>query len=147
MAPVVTVAQRTKELESVGFARRKAQGFGYYLEGEQIDKGPSTLGESLRMVPGLRIGYDAQNQTAQKTLIMSSRETKGCVTYFIDGVVSQKVGREIEDLVRPQDVEALEFYSSATVPGEFAVARKSKCSVLVLWTKHKIHTAARSASP
>ena len=142
---VVSVERRTKDLEAVGFLRRRARGFGVFLEGEQIDKAPESLGESLRMVPGLRIGYDAANQKQQKTVIMPSRDIGGCITYIVDGLVWQNAaGGDIEQFIRPAEIEALELYTTATVPGEFVVAGKGKCSVLVLWTKLKIRDAVRS---
>jgi hypothetical protein len=141
---VVSVERRVKDLDAVGFTRRRARGFGFFLEGEQIDKGPEALGEALRMIPGLRVGYDATNQKEQKTIIMSSRDNNGCLTYVVDGMVWQNTaGGDIEKFVRPSEIEALEMYSTATVPGEFMVAGKGKCSVLVIWTKLKIHDAAR----
>jgi hypothetical protein len=142
---VVSVERRTKDLEAVGFTRRRARGFGFFLEGEQIDKAPEALGESLRMVPGLHIGYDAANQKQQKTVIMPSRDIGGCINYVVDGLVWQNAaGGDIEQFIRPAEIEALEMYTTATVPGEFAVAGKGRCAVLVLWTKLKIHDAARS---
>jgi hypothetical protein len=139
---VVSAERRVKDLESVGFTRRRERGFGFYLEGEQIDRGPEALGEALRMIPGLRVGYDAKNQQEQKTMIMSSRDNNSCITYVVDGMVWQSTaGGDIEKFIRPSEIEALEMYSSANVPPEFIVAGKSKCSVLVLWTKLKIHNA------
>ena len=143
LAPVVTLSQRQRDMEETGFARRKARGLGFYLDGDQIDRGPPTLGESLRLVPGIRIGYDATNRTAQKTMIMTSRDPRGCLRYFVDGVYWQEMGGDIEKFVRPDDLEALEMYSPATVPGEFAAASRGKCSVLVLWTRHKIRRAVK----
>jgi hypothetical protein len=139
---VVTVSDRNSDLERTGFARRKAHGLGFFLEGEQIDHGPPSLGESLRMVPGLHIGYNAQNQRKQTTVTMSSRDpSRGCVRYILDGVYYQEIGGDIEKLVRPADVEALEMYNPSAVPGEFADAGRGKCSVLVLWTNHMIRPA------
>ena len=139
---VVTVSDRNADLERTGFARRKAHGLGFFLEGEQIDHGPPSLGESLRMVPGLHIGYNAQNQRKQTTVTMSSRDpSRGCVRYILDGVYYQELGGDIEKLVRPADVEALEMYNPSAVPGEFADAGRGKCSVLVLWTNHMIRPA------
>src|SRR6185312_5352512 len=62
LAPVITVARRTQDLESVGFLRRKARGIGVFRDGDELDKNPTDLGESLRMIPGLHIGYDANSQ-------------------------------------------------------------------------------------
>jgi hypothetical protein len=139
---VVTLSDRSADLERTGFARRKAHGLGFFLEGEQIDRGPPSLGESLRMVPGLHIGYNAQSQRQQKTVTMSSRDpSRGCVRYILDGVYYQEIGGDIEKLVRPADVEALEMYNPTSVPGEFADASRGKCSVLVLWTNHMIRPA------
>jgi hypothetical protein len=143
MPTVVTRSDRTTDLMSTGFARRKAQGVGFFLEGEQIDRGPPTLGEALRMVPGLRIGYDAQNQRQQKTLIMNSRDTRGCIRYVVDGVIFSEIGGDIEKFVRPSEIEALEMYNPASVPGEFAAASRGRCSVLVLWTNHMIRPAKK----
>jgi hypothetical protein len=142
---VVTRADRAADLAAVGFTRRKAQGLGFFLEGDQIDKGPPTLGESLRMIPGLRVGYDAQNQRAQKTIVMSSRDSRTCVRYVLDGVLFQEVGGDIEKLVRPSDIEALEMYNPSTVPGEFAAASRGRCSVLVVWTKQRVRSSGGPA--
>lgn len=142
--PVVTIAQRTKDLDAVGFTQRKQMGIGYFREGEQIDKGPTDLGESLRMIPGLHIAYDANSQTSQKTLIMSSRDANECVNIIIDGVVWQDAASSIEEYVRPNEIEALEMYNPATVPGEFVVPGNSSCAVLVIWTKRRIHPAAQA---
>jgi hypothetical protein len=144
LAPVVTVAQRTKDLDAVGFTRRRQLGIGTFREGDQIDKGPTDLGESLRMIPGLHIGTDANSQTSQKTLIMSSRDANECVNIIIDGMLWQDAASSIEEYVRPEEIEALEMYSSATAPGEFAVPGKSKCAVIVLWTKRRIHRAGNA---
>src|SRR5439155_19010384 len=117
LPPVVTRSDRNSDLERTGFARRKAQGLGFFLEGDQIDKGPPSLGESLRMIPGLHVGYDAQSQRQQKTITMSSRDpSRGCVRYILDGVYYQELGGDIEKVVRPSDVEALEMYNPASVP-------------------------------
>ncbi len=116
LAPVVTVAQRSKDLDAVGFTRRKAMGIGVFREGDEVDKGPTDVGESLRMIPGLHIGYDANSQTSQKTVIMSSRNANECVNIIIDGVVWRDSSSAIEEYVRPEEIEALEMYSSATVP-------------------------------
>lgn len=141
LGPVVTVApsRRQKDLEDVGFARRKQAGLGYFRDGDEIDRGPPSLGEAFRMIPGIRVGYDAQNQTAQKTLIMTSRDPKGCLRFVVDGVVWPDGGNRIEDFVRPDELEALEMYSWSTVPGEFAAAGRGRCSVLVLWTLRKVN--------
>jgi hypothetical protein len=147
LAPVVTVAQRTKDLDAVGFTRRKQLGIGVFREGDQIDKGPTDVGESLRMIPGLHIGTDANSQTSQKTLIMSSRDANECVNIILDGMLWQDAASAIEEYVRPEEIEALEMYSSATVPGEFAVPLKSKCAVIVLWTKRRIHRASNPDNP
>lgn len=144
LAPVVTVARRTQDLEAVGFTRRRERGIGVFREGDEIDKNPTDLGESLRMIPGLHIGYDANSQTSQKTVIMSSRDANECLNIIIDGVLWQDASSAIEEYVRPDEIEALEMYHSATVPGEFAVAGKSTCAVLVLWTKRRIHPAPAS---
>jgi len=137
--PVVSSSRREQDLDATGFRRRQQQGLGFFLEGDQIDRAPPVLGEALRMIPGIRVGYDAQNQRAQKTMIMSSRnESRGCIRYVVDGVYWQELGGDIERFIRPQELEAIEMYNSSTVPGEFAAASRGKCSVLVLWTKHKI---------
>ncbi len=93
------------------------------------------------MIPGLHIGYDANSQTSQKTVIMSSRDANECLNIIIDGVLWRDAASAIEEYVRPDEIEALEMYHSATVPAEFAIAGQSKCAVLVLWTKRRIHPA------
>ena len=51
--------------------------------------------------------------------------------------------RLLDRFIRPAEIEALEMYSGANVPGEFIVPGKGKCSVLAVWTKLKIHDATK----
>jgi hypothetical protein len=60
----------------------------------------------------------------------------GCVTWWVDG--NPWMGGGIEDFIRPDEVAAVEAYSSGFTPGEFRRAGQD-CETVVIWTKQKVH--------
>ena len=149
LATVVSVAARDKDLEKVGFTRRKHQGMGTYREGDEIMRHSAVLGDALAAVPGLHISHTA-TAFGTKNNITGANGMNACLTIVVDGIVWQDAdgSSSIEDFVRPDELEALEVYSAAAAPMEFAiVANKSTCQVLVLWTNRKIRGGGTRKPP
>ena len=45
---------------------------------------------------------------------------------------------DIDNMVFPQDIAAVEVYDGATVPAEFEVGRYRGCLTIVIWTRARI---------
>ena len=148
LAAVVSVAAREKDLERIGFTRRRRQGMGTYREGNEIDHNAAVLSDALAAIPGIHIAH-SNTGMGTKSMITGASGLNGCLTIVVDGVVWQDSdGSSIEDFVRPNELEAVELYSSTTAPLEFAIAStQSSCQVLVLWTRSKIRSRGTSAKP
>ena len=54
---------------------------------------------------------------------------------YIDGVYVPTYGMSLDDLVRPQDLEGIEIYSSASLPPSFVRQRAPSCGAILFWTR------------
>jgi len=144
---IVTVGQRDKDLERVGFIRRRNQGFGIYREAADLPK-TNRLGDALATLPGLIIGH-ANTGFGTKNVIQGSHGVGSCVTFVVDGILWKDPDEtnSIEDFVRPDEVEAIELYSATTAPLEFVTTIQSNCQVLVIWTNRKIGRGSQGKKP
>ncbi len=129
---VIITAAREQALARVGFSKRKTMGTGYYLTPEEISRRSAyDLPSLLAMAPMLRRVYDG----GRPALIGRPHGiSAGCVSYFVDG--SPWMGGGIEDFIRPDEIAAVEVYSSNFTPGQFMRGIDS-CETVVIWTKHK----------
>ena len=131
---VKITARRDVDLARVGFTDRKRMGTGYYLGPDQIERMAAyDLTSLLASAPMLRrISVNGRMQVAGR-----SRGTgPGCVTYYVDGV--EWFGGGVEDFIRPEEVGAIEAYSSNFTPPQFSKGI-TDCETVVIWTKQKIH--------
>ena len=73
-------------------------------------------------------------------MITDSRDASGgCVSYVIDGVPQQMPDpQDFNDFIHPDEVSAVEVYTSAEAPAQFQVGGNSSCLVIVIWTKTKV---------
>ncbi|MEO6443692.1 MAG: carboxypeptidase regulatory-like domain-containing protein [Gemmatimonadaceae bacterium] len=143
LSTVVVKADRDVGLERVGFTQRERSGGGYYITADDISKrGPNLLTDVFRTVPGLRV-TPAGNGTDY--VIESSRSaTGGCVRYFVDGAVFEAVfPGDVDRLVPPWEVAAIEVYNGISVPGQFQAAGNSSCAAVVIWTKTRVDKPGR----
>jgi hypothetical protein len=148
LATVVSTAQRDKDMERIGFTRRKRQSMGTFRDGDEIPRGFSLLSETLATLPGIRVGHTS-GPYGQRNVITGANGVGDCVTTFVDGVVWKDTdpnGNGIEDYIRPDELEAVELYSASTIPAEFMNAGQSRCKVLVLWTNHRVHRSTTKTS-
>jgi hypothetical protein len=129
-------AKRDKALFDVGFARRQKMGMGYYITGDRLNKNALRLTDALRTIPGVRI----VQAEGGESMIQSSRDPNGgCVNIFVDGSPwQQQTPGDIDQFVRPDELGAIEAYSSSTVPAEFMVAGQGSCETLVIWTQRRL---------
>jgi hypothetical protein len=116
-----------------GFEDRAKRGFGTFLTREDIDKRqPILLTDLFRSVPGLTVGFDGTNY-----IVQSSRSVgTGCqVQWWVDGSPFDNMAGDMDQMLRPDDIEAVEVYKSASeVPVQFQ-GRDASCGTVVVWTK------------
>jgi hypothetical protein len=104
------------------FAIRRRLGFGDFLtERDIILRAPRRLADLFTRLPGW--------VTSASGEIRSSRSLE-CTRWFLDGL---RVAGNIEDIVSPEDMLAIEAYrSGAQAPLPYNV---EECGVVLLWTK------------
>ena len=122
-----------------GFDDRAKRGLGYFLDRDEIEKRQSVLTTDLfRTIPGLTVGFDGNNYVVQ-----SSRGQGCAVQWYLDGAPYDNSQNDLDQTIRPDDIEAVEVYKSASeVPVQFQGTNGS-CGTILVWTKR---TAGRAKS-
>ena len=120
-------------LERVGFKQREKAGFGYFLTSDDITRrAGNVLTDVFRTIPGLRVvpsGMDYVVQSARSA-------TGGCVKYYVDGAVFEAIfPGDVDRLVPPWEIAAIEVYTGTSTPAQFQAPGSSSCAAIVIWTK------------
>jgi hypothetical protein len=113
-----------------GFYQRKQQRgtFGRFLEQEEIRRmGPRNPSDLFRNVPGISFAASPNGGNAIRI--------RGCQPMV--RVDEQRVpGAELDELVSPSDIAAIEFYSSASgIPAQYVERGNRLCGLILVWTK------------
>jgi hypothetical protein len=124
--PVVVTASRRLPHYMREFERRRAMGFGWFITREDIEeRNPLFASDLFRMIPGLSVVPGRHAGDAR--LLMRGR----CEPQlWIDGVPVD--GGSIDLFVHPDALEAVEVYSTASVPPRFG---GSSCGAVVVWSR------------
>lgn len=133
--PVAVTATKTAVAEQVGFDRRKKIGFGYFMDTKQIDERQATrVTDLFRSVPSLRVVPSGMDYVVE-----SARDAQGgCVRYVVDGSPYQSMfPGDVDRLIPPHDLAAVEVYTGSNTPAEFQGAGFSSCTTIVMWSKFK----------
>jgi len=133
---VVTEGTFGAALKKNGFADRKRMGLGRFLGPDDIARRqPQYFTSLFQTIPGFRV-----ENTATGTTIKSTRDAQGgCVTYWVDGVqFRENQGGELDNYLRPEQLMAIETYSSSTAPAEFQSVGQTSCAVVVVWTNRTV---------
>ncbi len=133
---VKVVGQLDGGLAKVGFTNRQEVGMGWFLPPEEIEKRhPIKTTDALRSAGGLRVVYGA-NGTSVESMHGPQGTSDGCLNIFLDHARISQVGPgDLDNTITPDDLGAVEFYSSTvTVPPEFSVTGRN-CPTLVIWSK------------
>lgn len=124
----VTAASPPTKLR--GFYERSQQKrtFGRFFNQDQIRRlNPRSASDLLRSVPGVRL---ASNQRGGNSI-----RIRGCQPMvWLD---DQRVpGTELDDLIVPSEIAALEVYaSSAGIPAQYLDRGNRLCGLILVWTK------------
>jgi hypothetical protein len=122
MARLAASRGRLKEF----YERKSRGGMGTFIEREEIERRhPHWMSDMLRTVPGVRV--------IPRRGGGNSVRIRGCVpTVWLDGLAVR--GAQLDEIVRPNDVAAVEVYrSSAGLPPQFA--SMNSCGAIVVWTR------------
>ncbi|HEX7122114.1 MAG TPA: carboxypeptidase regulatory-like domain-containing protein [Gemmatimonadaceae bacterium] len=144
LAPVVVEAEEDRGLERLGFTERKRALSGYFLDADEImARGPNLLTDVFRTVPSLRVVkdglYDYKVESARANLLGPN-----CVRFFIDRQPYQQIyPGDIDRIMPPSQVAAIEVYTGSAAPIEFQVAGSSACTTVVVWSKFATQQANR----
>lgn len=140
LQPMVVKAEREQGLDRVGFNRRMKAGMGQYLTTEQIEqRNPVYLSDLFRTMPGLRV-----NTTNGAPQVESTRGYGSCVNYYLDGSPWQSLyAGDLDQLVPPTEIAAVEVYNGSTTPAEFQQPGQSGCTAVVMWTRTRVNKRAQ----
>jgi hypothetical protein len=122
-----------------GFDDRAKRGLGTFLNRQDIENRQSILTTDLfRTIPGLTVGFDGSNYIVQSSRSLGN----GCqVQWYLDGSPFDNSSNDLDQMLRPDDIEAIEVYKSASeVPVQYQ-GRDASCGTILVWTKR---TAGRS---
>ena len=136
LARVTVEGKRDKGLRDVGFTTRSKAGIGEYLTEDQIaERQPTQMTDLFTQMRGIRVDY-----SSGYPMLEDSRDASGgCVSYVIDGNPTPMPDpQDFNDFMHPDEISAVEVYTSAEAPAQFQVGGNSSCEVIVIWTKTKI---------
>lgn len=136
LARVTVEGKRDKGLRDVGFTTRSKAGIGSYITEDQIaERQPTQMTDLFTQMRGIRVDY-----SSGYPMLEDSRDASGgCVSYVIDGNPTPMPDpQDFNDFMHPDEVSAVEVYTSAEAPAQFQVGGSSSCEVIVIWTKTKI---------
>lgn len=135
LSTVVVRAEVDVALDRIGFTHRQRVGMGRFMTLEEIDRRNAThLVDLLADFPMLQ----ARSTGGTRRVITGRTRGMGtnCVNFIVDG--QPWMGDDAPtDFMHPQELGAVEAYSAATAPAEFARTGTS-CETVAIWTKHKL---------
>jgi hypothetical protein len=132
LAAMRVEAQVDQDLSRSGYLERKQTGLGRYMDGDQIRKEAMKFSDVMRMAPGLKV---VPVGNGRDYVIQSSRDPMGCVNFWVDGFQWRSLEPgDIDQYLRPDELRAIEIYSSTTTPPQFTAPGNSKCETVVVWT-------------
>jgi hypothetical protein len=140
---VVRGRARDRTVAMTGFLERKRTGLGRYMTRADIEQT-----RALDMTAALRAAQSPSLQFIPRTppapacgrraasaATCCAAATAACRPLFIDGVPVTNGANELNELVRPESVEAIEVYAGpGSVPAQFN-QRGNGCGAVLVWTR------------
>lgn len=128
--PVLIVDQLNREQFPEFYQRKDRRTFGIFIEEKDIAKrGPLFPSDLLRTVPGAMVRQGLRMGNVVRI--------RGCQPMvWIDG--SRVPGAEVDDLIQPADIAAMEIYNSwAGIPAQYTERENKLCGAIIVWTKKR----------
>lgn len=125
---VVVMSTARSALDRVGFYDRRAHGLGHHLTRDEIlERSTFRVSDVFRTLPGARVvprpgvgdGADV-------------RLRGGCTPDLILDGMRTVDGTSVDDVLRVEDVAAIEVYRGSTAPAQFS---HSICGAILVWTR------------
>lgn len=133
VATVDTVRVRSDRLTNqlADFEKRRRSGFGSFIDDKQLNaRAPIFMADIFRAVPGVTI---ATGQSAQGRVLMRGSGSTCAPAVFLNGMMVQVPDGNLDGVVNPQEVMAVEVYSrTSNVPAQFD--SRNGCGSIVVWT-------------
>lgn len=117
-------------------------GAGVFLEREDIMRSvPFLVSDVVRMLPGVSVYKDSLNR--QVITFRGHFRARRCIPrVFVDGAPIA-TGADIDEIVLPSSLVAVELYTGLVTPGEFTTS--GTCGAMAVWTGY--HGALRGDEP
>lgn len=122
-----------------GFAKRRAQGNGQFLDANQIEaRGAMSVASALLLVPGLHgNGYDSQNPTRPNVAGRGNCKP----TVYLDGQQIRDGLSGVDDMLTVRRVGGIEIYSNpGQGPAQYTGAGGGNCATILVWTQSYTQT-------
>lgn len=137
----VAVERREVALQKTGFYERQAEGFGEFIDREDIEnRAPTEMTDMFQGIPGV---YVEANGFDESIILRSGRigDVEGNTCYprvYLDDILVHQGGDEpamIDNLLTPGVVAGVEIYpSSAGMPAQY-ISGRAGCGVILIWTR------------
>ena len=126
LEPIVVSAERRRADFLTGFESRRRRLGGTFMDRQEIeDRAPLVFTDLLRMVPGARVV--PVSYYGHGVLFRG-----GCAPSIVIDGVRLSPTQDLDALLNPMDVEALEVYTGSFLPAEFG---PTPCGAIVVWTR------------
>lgn len=152
----VEVEGRVPRLVIAGFYERQAEGFGHFLDREEIlRRGSISVAHALDRIPRVWVGKSNEligtGSMRSPTLVFRGGSVDCVPALWVDGVLVRDGGTlaeplRLDEYVSINDVAGVEFYGGpATVPIEFS--HSGACSVVLVWSRNAGRGQGRPSNP
>jgi hypothetical protein len=140
LAPVVVTSKTDSALSRLGFFDRQKSSAGHFITPDEVKQAqPRVVTDLMFLVPG----WQVQTNSSGLTVLLPPRSAyaegaSACVNVFLDGALLTRLAPgEFDSAIAARDVVAMEVYSGASVPAEFAKAGQN-CVTIVVWTHARV---------
>lgn len=124
--PLATARQRS--------ALNRRLGFGLHLDREEIDRSFAFSASDLVRSMSIQIGStDMTADSAENTLYTRRGGANCTLALFVDGLLINRTGGSLDDVISPDMIDAVEVYFGATIVGGFQ--DRNGCGMVLVWSR------------
>lgn len=137
--PLPAVSVSAEKPVIAEFEERRVAGFGHFITRKHLEQREnSRTADVLMRIPGLKMVRGGSGRSYVATTRVSNGRRSCYSNVYLDGAIVYTSGRgEPFDVnqIGPNQIEAIEYYSSAAqIPARFN-RTDAACGVLVIWTR------------
>lgn len=152
LAPITVTQRRRGRLARVGFYDRRAEGYGHFIDREEIErKAPGKVTDLLTGRTGVHVVHMGNGMYDIRTLLGRGFRGPCQPAVWVDGLLVRQAGPpryygkgkgpripsadQLSEIVPPGDIEGIEVYtSSAGLPVQYG-GTHAGCGVVLIWTR------------